>query len=183
MSTTGGRDKRDTQNRILAAATELFIAGGYERTTVRDVAERAGVSRTTVFWHFSDKASLFRESFSRILEEFRESFSRRSRPPSARVQSPGSLPRLEPGRSGTASSVSRAGRFGNRKPRTREPASRPADRLPPGSAPRRPAGGVKRSGSDRNRSRIRDSRRIRPGRLDLCADSPIRPAGASAHVF
>jgi AcrR family transcriptional regulator len=70
------RDKADTQDRILTAATELFIAGGYERTTVSKVAERAGVSRTTVFWHFSDKASLFRESFSRILRPFRESLER-----------------------------------------------------------------------------------------------------------
>jgi len=40
---------------------------------VSDIAERAGVSRATVFWHFSEKASLFRESFSRLLAPFRES--------------------------------------------------------------------------------------------------------------
>jgi AcrR family transcriptional regulator len=76
MGTTRSRDKIDTQHRILTAATVLFVERGYERTTVRDVADRAGVSRTTVFWHFSDKVSLFRESFSRMLEPFRESFSR-----------------------------------------------------------------------------------------------------------
>ncbi len=77
MRANSVRDKADTQERILAAATELFVAGGYERTTVRDIAERAGVSRATVFWHFSDKASVFRESFSRILAPFRKSLSRR----------------------------------------------------------------------------------------------------------
>jgi len=76
LSAARARDKADTQDRILTAATELFIAGGYEGTTVRDVADRAQVSRTTVFWHFSDKASLFRESFSRILQPFRESLER-----------------------------------------------------------------------------------------------------------
>ena len=65
--------KAATQERILVAATELFVSRGYERTTVSDVAERAGVSRATVFWHFSEKASLFRESFSRLMEPFRES--------------------------------------------------------------------------------------------------------------
>ena len=35
------------------------------------VGERAGVSRATVFWHFSDKASLFREAFNRLLEPIR----------------------------------------------------------------------------------------------------------------
>ena len=65
--------KAATQERILVAATELFVSGGYERTTMADIAERAGVSRATVFWHFSEKASLFRESFSRLLAPFRES--------------------------------------------------------------------------------------------------------------
>ena len=68
--------KAATQERILVAATELFVAGGYERTTMSDIAERAGVSRATVFWHFSEKASLFRESFSRLLEPFRESLEK-----------------------------------------------------------------------------------------------------------
>ena len=37
--------------------------------------------RATVFWHFSEKAALFRESFSRLLQPFRESLE----------QDPGSL--------------------------------------------------------------------------------------------
>lgn len=76
MANGAGRNKADTQEKILAAATELFVSRGYEGATIRDIADRAGVSRTTVFWHFSDKASLFRESFSRMLEPFRESFAR-----------------------------------------------------------------------------------------------------------
>ncbi len=46
---------------------------GYAGTTISAVAERAEVSRATVFWHFSDKAGLFREAFSRLLDPFRES--------------------------------------------------------------------------------------------------------------
>lgn len=65
--------KAATQERILAAATELFLTNGYEQTTVAEVAELGGVSRATVFWHFSDKASLFREAFNRLTEPFRES--------------------------------------------------------------------------------------------------------------
>ncbi len=70
---TRKRGKAATQERILVAATELFIERGYEGTTVADVAEQAGVSRATVFWHFSEKSSLFREAFTRILAPFRES--------------------------------------------------------------------------------------------------------------
>jgi AcrR family transcriptional regulator len=40
------------------------------------VGERAGVSRATVFWHFSDKGGLFREAFARLLAPFRESLQR-----------------------------------------------------------------------------------------------------------
>lgn len=65
--------KAATQERILQAATALFLEQGYERTTVAEVAERAGVSRATVFWHFSDKAGLFREAFNRLVEPFRRS--------------------------------------------------------------------------------------------------------------
>jgi AcrR family transcriptional regulator len=68
--------KAATQEAILLAATELFLERGYEGTTVADVAERAGVSRATVFWHFSDKGGLFREAFVRLLTPFRESLQR-----------------------------------------------------------------------------------------------------------
>jgi len=65
--------KAATQERILQAATSLFLEQGYEQTTVAQVAERGGVSRATVFWHFSDKAGLFREAFNRLVEPFRRS--------------------------------------------------------------------------------------------------------------
>jgi AcrR family transcriptional regulator len=68
--------KAATQQRILAAAAKLFIERGFERTTISAVAEAAQVSRTTVFWHFSDKAGLFRESFSFLVKPFRESLER-----------------------------------------------------------------------------------------------------------
>jgi len=74
--TTRATGKAATQARILAAATELFIERGYESTTVQDVADRAGVSRATVFWHFSEKGALFREAFTRMCEPFRASLER-----------------------------------------------------------------------------------------------------------
>ena len=80
--------KAATQERILAAATELFLEQGYERTTVAEVAQRAGVSRATVFWHFSDKAGLFREAFNRLVEPFRVSLERdfAELPPAKRLE-------------------------------------------------------------------------------------------------
>ncbi len=80
--------KAATQERILVAATELFLSRGYENTTIAQVAEHAEVSRATVFWHFSDKESLFRECFNRICEPFRVSLARdfSSFPPERRLK-------------------------------------------------------------------------------------------------
>ncbi len=71
------KGKAATQQRILIAAAQLFVSRGYERTTISDVADQAGVSRATVFWHFSDKAGLFRESFSFLVRPFRDSLEER----------------------------------------------------------------------------------------------------------
>ena len=67
--------KAATQSRILQAAGALFLERGFEHTTIADVAEMAGVSRATVFWHFSDKAGLFREAFSALLVPFRDTIN------------------------------------------------------------------------------------------------------------
>ncbi|MEU4194957.1 TetR/AcrR family transcriptional regulator [Kribbella sp. NPDC026611] len=44
---------------ILAAAMELFLQQGYERTSVDAIAALAGVGKQTVYGHFGDKESLF----------------------------------------------------------------------------------------------------------------------------
>jgi AcrR family transcriptional regulator len=49
------RKRRRARARIIQAADELFRAHGYEKVSVRDIAERAEVGRTTFFRHFGDK--------------------------------------------------------------------------------------------------------------------------------
>ena len=49
-----------TEQRILAAATELFVADGYLATTLEDVARRAEVGARTVYVRFGTKAALFK---------------------------------------------------------------------------------------------------------------------------
>ena len=44
---------------ILAAATKLFLAQGYARTSVDAIAAEAGVGKQTVYGHFGDKEQLF----------------------------------------------------------------------------------------------------------------------------
>jgi AcrR family transcriptional regulator len=54
-----------SRNRLLDAAVDVFARRGYERATVDEIAEAAGLSKGTVYWHFSSKAALFQA----LLEE------------------------------------------------------------------------------------------------------------------
>lgn len=66
---SGGSDKptreerrRRTEAAILDAARELFAELGFERTTIRGVAGRAGVDPALVMQHFGSKEGLFAAS-------------------------------------------------------------------------------------------------------------------------
>ncbi|WP_350352337.1 TetR/AcrR family transcriptional regulator [Microbacterium sp. A8/3-1] len=49
----------DNRAAILGAATDLFLELGFDRTSLAKVAERAGVSKATLFKQFPTKAELF----------------------------------------------------------------------------------------------------------------------------
>ncbi len=49
---------RETQRRILTAAHDLFVAQGYGRTTIADIARAAEVSAETVYSAFRNKVTL-----------------------------------------------------------------------------------------------------------------------------
>lgn len=53
------RQKQQTRERVVAAARELFDEIGYENTTVRMIALRAGVSVGSVFTTFDSKVAVF----------------------------------------------------------------------------------------------------------------------------
>ena len=55
-----GRSSRK-RSAILDAATELFLTREYAGTSMEDIASAAAVSKQTVYKHFSDKETLFRE--------------------------------------------------------------------------------------------------------------------------
>ncbi|WP_239154130.1 TetR family transcriptional regulator [Amycolatopsis sp. FDAARGOS 1241] len=48
----------DTRARILSAAMDMFAARGYHATSVREIAERVGVTKTAVLYHFPGKADI-----------------------------------------------------------------------------------------------------------------------------
>lgn len=53
------RNKQRIRERILGAAAELFQEQGYSQTTLEAIADRAEVSRTTLFNYFPGKEVLF----------------------------------------------------------------------------------------------------------------------------
>ena len=58
--------------RLVAAAVDLFTEQGYDATTVAQITERAGVTKSTFFRHFSDKRELLvagQETLSRLLAD------------------------------------------------------------------------------------------------------------------
>jgi len=60
------------RERLVVGAVDLFTEQGYDTTTVAQIAERAGVTKSTFFRHFSDKRELLvagQETLSRLLAD------------------------------------------------------------------------------------------------------------------
>ncbi|MFF8035591.1 MULTISPECIES: TetR/AcrR family transcriptional regulator [unclassified Streptomyces] len=68
MPTTKTLREGSTQKRaaILSAARELFLADGFDRTSVDAVAARAGVSKRTVYDYFGDKQTLLQATVDAV---------------------------------------------------------------------------------------------------------------------
>ena len=56
----------ETRERIRQAAKELFIAKGYQGTTLKDVAERAGVGERTLYDSYGNKFGLLRHTIAML---------------------------------------------------------------------------------------------------------------------
>ena len=62
----------ETRTKLLDAAEEVFFEKGVSRTSLGDVAERAGATRGAVYWHFKDKVDVFTSMLNRICMPFDE---------------------------------------------------------------------------------------------------------------
>jgi AcrR family transcriptional regulator len=60
--------ERSTAARILRAAEELLGERGYDGVSMRDVAERAGITKALIFYHFRSKDDLFGTVLDRYYE-------------------------------------------------------------------------------------------------------------------
>ncbi|MFC4559025.1 TetR/AcrR family transcriptional regulator [Virgibacillus kekensis] len=62
----------EKRERIFQAGLRLFSHNGYTKTTIKDIANEAGVSFGTVFTYFQNKEELFNSCVTEPLEEFRD---------------------------------------------------------------------------------------------------------------
>ncbi|MEU6229407.1 TetR/AcrR family transcriptional regulator [Streptomyces sp. NPDC047042] len=75
MDRTKQRRRGDTRQRIQDVALELFAEQGYEKTSLREIAERLDVTKAALYYHFKTKeeiiVSLF-EDLTKPIEELIE---------------------------------------------------------------------------------------------------------------
>ncbi|MEN0068484.1 MAG: TetR/AcrR family transcriptional regulator [Myxococcota bacterium] len=60
------------RNKILEEAVRLFSRNGYGSTSVRELAEAAGITKPTLYYHFGSKEGLFEALVDHHLEGFEQ---------------------------------------------------------------------------------------------------------------
>src|SRR5882757_4746935 len=55
---SGRRPRGDTRERIQSVALELFAEHGYEKTSLREIAERLDVTKAALYYHFKSKEDI-----------------------------------------------------------------------------------------------------------------------------
>ena len=63
-----GEEKANTRERILDIALELFTERGYDKTSLRQIAEQLGFSKAAIYYHFASKEDIFMALHMRLHE-------------------------------------------------------------------------------------------------------------------
>jgi len=64
------RDAKNTRERLIRAALELFTSQGYHASTTPQVARRAGVAEGTIYRHFTSKEQLLNDIYRGAVRMF-----------------------------------------------------------------------------------------------------------------
>lgn len=68
------REKLEMKKRILQAAFEMFVQEGYERTSIRNIADKIEYSPATIYLYYKDKDQLLYDvqamAFGLLMEDF-----------------------------------------------------------------------------------------------------------------
>ncbi len=60
---------KNTEQKIFEAATQLFLEKGVDRTSVRDIASKAGINLALMNYYFRSKENLFDAIFTNLVKE------------------------------------------------------------------------------------------------------------------
>ena len=69
---TEARRHTDTKARIQEVALELFAQQGYEKTSLREIAERLGVTKAALYYHFRTKEDIVASMFDDLMAQIDE---------------------------------------------------------------------------------------------------------------
>ncbi|HEY0817076.1 MAG TPA: helix-turn-helix domain-containing protein [Pseudonocardia sp.] len=64
--------RTDTREQIRDVALELFAERGYEKTSLREIAERLGVTKAAVYYHYRTKEEILESLFSDLRDGIEE---------------------------------------------------------------------------------------------------------------
>jgi AcrR family transcriptional regulator len=70
MPGDGPTPRTDTRVRVQQVALELFAEQGYEKTSLREIAERLGVTKAALYYHFKSKEDLVHSFTDDYFAEF-----------------------------------------------------------------------------------------------------------------
>lgn len=59
----------DTKQRIQSVARELFTEKGVQRTSLQDIADRLGITKPALYYHFGSRDELVRSILTPLMEE------------------------------------------------------------------------------------------------------------------
>lgn len=76
------REKQEMKRLIIDAAMRMFVEDGYEKTSIRNIADKIEYSPGTIYLYYKDKDELLyavqKEAFTKMLEAFEEHATSRS---------------------------------------------------------------------------------------------------------
>ena len=59
-----------TKERIQQVALKLFVLHGYERTSLREIADHLGITKAALYYHYSSKQELLKSISKPLMDEF-----------------------------------------------------------------------------------------------------------------
>ena len=68
------RDRVEMRERIIDVAIEMFVKEGYEKTSIRNIAEKIEYSPATIYLYYKDKDELLYDVQAQAFEKLDQTF-------------------------------------------------------------------------------------------------------------